>query len=335
MRIAVDAMGGDHGSHVNVQAALAAARDYGHHIILVGHQHELERQLPHPSRRPLIEVHHAPEVVEMHEKPAEACRQKPHSSIMVAARLVAEHKAEAVVSAGNSGATMAAALLHIGRTPGASRPAIATPMPTISGTCVVLDMGANVDCKPKHLVQFAIMGEIYAREIFKIRKPRVGLISIGEEHTKGNELTLAAYELLKDQPFHFIGNVEGKDIPKGRVDVAVCDGFVGNVILKFGEGLAESLLKLIKEEIRKKPEALVGALLLKRVFKSIKKRTDYEEYGGAPLLGVNKAVIISHGSSNAKAIQNAIRVAGEFVKKKVTKEIEDALKVKTWQGILE
>lgn len=328
MKIALDAMGGDHGSHVNIHGALSAAKAYGHTIVLVGRQEEIEPQLAGIDTKGLIEIVHSADVIGMEEKPAEACRQKKDSSIMVAAKLVAEGKADAMVSAGNSGATMGAALLHIGRLPGASRPAIATPIPTVSGTCVMLDMGANVDCKPRHLLEFAVMGEIYAREIFGLPEPRVGLISIGEEATKGNELTLAAYELLKVAPFRFIGNVEGKDIPKGKVDVAVCDGFVGNVILKFGEGLAESLLKLIKTEIRKRPEAMVGALLLKRVFKTIKHRTDYEEYGGAPLLGVNGVAIICHGSSTAKAIQNAIRVAGEFVEKKIVQEIGDALKTK-------
>src|SRR5258706_5380280 len=231
---------------------------------------------------------------------------------MVATRLVSEKKADAVVSAGNSGATMAAALWHMRRLPHVSRPAITTFLPTLTGFCVMADAGANVDCKPKHLLQFAIMGSQVMKLVFGRATPKVGILSIGEEPTKGNELTLAAAELIKKHVPNFVGNVEGRDIPKGLVDVVVCDGFVGNVVLKFAEGLAESLVTLIKEQISSRPLAKIGGFFMKSALREVKRKTDYAEYGGAPLLGVNGVCIICHGKSNKKAIYNAVRVAGQF-----------------------
>ena len=326
MRIALDAMGGDNAPEITLHGALEASKTWGYPVTLVGPKAKLEPELKRFNTQNLpIDVEEASEVVGMSEAPAEACRNKPNSSIMVSAQLLASGKAQALVSAGNSGATMAAALWHTKRLPGVSRPAIAIILPTLTGRCVVLDMGANVDCRPKHLMQFAVMGSIYAQEILGLPHPRIGLISIGEEEGKGNELTTATHELLKSSALNYIGNVEGRDIPMGRVDVAVCDGFVGNVVLKFGEGLAEAVLKLIKEEIKKHPMALISTVFLSGVFKDIRKKLDYAEYGGAPLLGVNGVAIISHGGSNAQAIKNAIHVAAEAVRLDINGKIRRVL----------
>lgn len=324
-RIALDAMGGDYGLSVTVEGAIAAKRELDVDVILVGDRALLEQELAHHKATNDFLIQHTPTVVGMHEKPAEACRAKKDSSIMVCAQMVAEGKAEAYVSAGNSGATMTAALWHLRRLSGVSRPAIVTLMPTLEGTSLILDVGANVDCKPKHLLQFAIMGSIYAEAILGRPNPKVGLLTIGEEEGKGNELTQATHELLKGSGLNYLGNVEGRDIPKGKADVFVCDGFVGNVILKFGEGLSDAILKLIKTEVKKHPLALVAKLLLTGVFKDIKKKTDPSEYGGAPLLGVNGVAIISHGGSNAKAIKNAIKAASRFVELDINRQISEKL----------
>lgn len=245
---------------------------------------------------------------------------------MVCAQMVAEGQADALISAGHSGATMASSLWHLKRLPGVSRPAIATIFPTLDGSCVVLDMGANVDCKPKHLFQFAVMGSIYARAIFGLERPRVGLLTIGEEEGKGNETVNDTHPLLKESSLNYVGHVEGRDIPKGTADVFVCDGFVGNIILKFGEGLADALLKLIKTEIKKHPlSALAAKLFLKAPFKAIKKKTDPSEFGGAPLLGVGGVSLICHGGADPKAIKNAIRGAGVFVEKDINRQISEEL----------
>lgn len=318
-------MGGDFGIGVNVEGALAAAQEVGLEIILVGDETLLRQELERHKAKNAFLIQHTPTVVGMHEKPAEACRAKKDSSIMVCAQMVAEGKADAFVSAGNSGAAMTAALWHLRRLPGVSRPAIATLMPTLKGASLVLDVGANVDCKPKHLMQFAIMGSIYAEYILNLHAPRVGLLTIGEEEGKGNELTLATHDLLKSSTLNYVGNVEGRDIPRGAADVFICDGFVGNVVLKFGEGLAQALLQLIKTELRKHPFALFGKWLLKGAFGSIRQKTDPAEYGGAPLLGVNGVAIISHGGSNAKAIKNALKLAGNFVEKGINRHISDKL----------
>lgn len=329
MKIALDAMGGDKGSIVNVQGAIEACKSNPElQVVLVGEEVELRRQLKSQigAEKLPISIYHSSQIVGMHESPVEACRSKPDSSIMVCAKLVSDGIVEGLVSAGNSGATMTASLFHLKRLDGISRPAIATILPTIDGHCVMLDMGANVDCKPKHLLQFAVMGSVYYHAIFRKDNARVGLLSIGEEEGKGNELTLETHVLLKNSGLNYIGNVEGRDIPFGKADVVVCDGFVGNVVLKFGEGLAESLIKLIKDEVKGHPLALLGGLLLKKGLSNIKTKVDPAEYGGAPLLGVNGISIVSHGGSNARAIKNALRVASELIKDNINEHISNQLK---------
>ncbi len=314
IRIAVDAMGGDHAPLPIVEGAIEACRAWGHEILLVGFPDQLQKLLTALNANDLpIRIIPCDSIVTMEDSPAQGCRQKPNSSIMVSARLVAEKQADAMVSAGNSGATMAAALWHLRRLPHVSRPAITTFMPTLKGFCVMTDAGANVDCKPRHLLQFAIMGGQVMKSVFGRANPKIGILSIGEESTKGNELTLASSELMRKHVQNFVGNVEGRDIPKGLIDVVVCDGFVGNVVLKFAEGMSESIVTLIREEIMAHPLAKLGGLLMKGALRAVKKKIDYAEYGGAPLLGVNGVCIICHGKSNKKAIFNAIRVAGQFV----------------------
>jgi len=325
-RIAVDAMGGDFAPSLIVEGAVQAAQSLNVQIILVGHPPVLQKELERLGAKHVpLHIEASDSVVEMHESPAQACRAKPNSSIMLSAKLVAEGRADAMVSAGNSGATMAAALWHLKRLPGVSRPAITTLMPTVHGFCVITDAGANVDCKPKHLLQFAIMGSQFMKCVFNRPAPKVGIVSIGEEPSKGNELTLAASELLRQYVPNFVGNVEGRDIPRGMTDVVVCDGFVGNVILKFAEGMAESLVGLIKSEINAHPLAKIGGLLMKSSLRAVKKKTDYAEIGGAPLLGVNGVCIICHGKSNPKAIFNAIRMASESVQNGTNEQIRQDL----------
>jgi len=326
IRIAFDAMGGDSGPEVNVKGAIDAARETGFQITLTGDQERIKKKLADKNTGGLnIKIQHASQVIEMEEKPTEACRSKKDSSIMIAAKIVSEGNADALVSAGNSGATMAAALMHMKRIPGVHRPAIATLMPTLCGNCVLVDVGANVDCKAKNLYQFAIMGAIYAKNILHLPSPKIGLLSIGEEEGKGNELTSATHEMLKNSGLNYIGNVEGGDIPKGKADVIVCDGFIGNALLKFGEGLASFILAFLKEERKRHPMTILGLPFMRGILYDIKKRVDYSEYGGAPLLGVNGPTIICHGGSNAKAIKNAIRVAGELCKTGADQLIKEEL----------
>jgi glycerol-3-phosphate acyltransferase PlsX len=326
MRIAVDAMGGDFAPGPIVEGAVHAARKFGHEIILVGDPDAVRAQLKRLKADDAnIRIEASEGVVGMDDSPAQGCRQKPKSSIMVATKLVGLGQADAVVSAGNSGATMAAALWHLHRLPGVSRPAITAVLPTLNGVCVLTDAGANVDCKPKHLLQFAVMGSEYAKNIFNRPSPRVGLLSIGEEPSKGNELTLATSELMTQHIPNFIGNVEGRDIPKGMADVVVCDGFVGNVILKFAEGMASSVITLIKDGIQGRPLAMLGGLLLRGALRGVGRKLDYAEYGGAPLLGVNGICIVCHGKSTPRAIFNAVRVAAELVEKKTNEHIRQEL----------
>ncbi|MFZ5646471.1 MAG: phosphate acyltransferase PlsX [Bacillota bacterium] len=311
MKIAVDAMGGDYAPREIVLGALEAARD-GIEIILVGDSDSIVKELGNSSRNS-IEIVHTTETIAMGEQPATAVRKKKDSSIVRSVQLVKEGKASAFVSAGSTGAVMAASLLGIGRIKGIDRPAIASVLPGEKGRTVLLDVGANVDCKPKHLLQFGIMGYLYAEKIFGVKNPRVGLLSVGEEESKGNELTLGAFPLLKDAGINFVGNVEGRDIFNGLADVVVCDGFVGNVVLKAGEGLAMSLLKMMKEELTRNWLSKMGTALALPALKEIRRRVDYAEYGGAPLLGVNGVVIVCHGSSTAFAVRNAIKVAANAV----------------------
>ncbi len=314
MKIALDAMGGDGSPSVEVEGAILAAKEYNVEIVLVGEEGLLKPEIEKQGRHLLpLSVCHASQRVEMHESPASVLRRKKDSSIFVATTLVREGKASAVVSAGHTGATMAAALFILGPVKGVERPAIATILPTLQGTAIMLDVGANVDCKPRHLFQFAIMGHVYAMKVLQKENPRIGLLSIGEEDTKGNILTKETFRHLKDSPFNFIGNVEGRDVYTGEADVIVCDGFIGNVALKISEGVAETIGKLLAREIGKSLIGKIGYLLLKPAFRSFKKTVDYAEYGGAPLLGVNGVCIICHGRSSPKAIKNAIAMAIELI----------------------
>jgi len=312
--IAVDAMGGDNAPGVEVEGAVLAARSWGVPILLVGDTGTLEQELQRHKIGGLdIRIRHASEVVGMHDSASDAVRKKKDSSIRVAFDLVKQGKAQAVVSAGNSGATMAAGMFVLKRLQGIDRPAIATIMPNLKGQTLVLDAGGNVDCKPLHLAQFGLMGQVYAKHVLGVENPRVGLLSNGEEESKGNDLTREAHQVLKRASFPYKGYVEGRDVYNGSVDVVVCDGFVGNVVLKVSEGLAEAVATMLRSEIRKKPLAMLGYLLAKPAFKAFRKRIDYAEYGGAPLLGIDGTGMICHGGSNPKAIMNAIRLAREAV----------------------
>jgi glycerol-3-phosphate acyltransferase PlsX len=326
--IAVDAMGGDHAPKAEVEGAIRAARSLGVKVILVGKQDVVKKELEqHEGVGDLpITIHHASEAVTMEDSAARAVRTKRDSSIRVASRLVREGVAQCVVSAGNTGAVMATAKMVQGMIPGVDRPALASAFPTLKGSpVIVVDVGANVDCGPQMLAQFAIMGQIYSRVIFHKAKPRVGLLSIGEEEHKGNELTRSVTPLLKLLPINFIGNVEGRDIYAGDTDVIVCDGFVGNVALKVSEGLVDMFGHMLRDSLKATISRRVGSMLAKSAFAEFKKRVDYSEYGGAPLLGVKGVCIIAHGRSNANAIKNAIRVAAEFAEGKVNQRIEDEL----------
>ncbi len=326
MRVAVDAMGGDNAPAVEVEGAIAAVREFGVPVILVGDTDRIRIELAkHDCKGLDITLHHASEVVGMHDSAADAVRKKKDSSIRVAFELVKRGEADAVVSAGNSGATMAAGMFVLKRLAGIERPAIAQVFPTMHGHTLVLDVGGNVDCKPVHLVQFAIMGEVYARLVMGAAQPRIGLLSNGEEESKGNDLTRETNALLKNTSLDYVGYVEGRDIFNGTVDVVVCDGFVGNVVLKLSEGLVESVGKMLKEEIRQSLLAKTGYLLAHHAFASFKKKVDYAEYGGAPLLGINGVGMISHGGSNPKAIKNAIRFAHEYAQKGVNQKVAEKL----------
>lgn len=325
MKIAVDAMGGDYAPRELVLGALEAARDLGIEVILVGDRDAIEKEMNSNSPEGKVDIVHASQVIAMNEAPAVAVRKKKDSSIVRAVQLVKEGSAGAVVSAGNTGAAMAAALLGLGRVRGIDRPAIASVLPSERGGTILLDVGANVDCRPQNLLQFGIMGYLYAKKIIGIEQPRVGLLSIGEEDTKGNELTLSALPLLKNSGINFVGNVEGRDIFKGSADVVVCDGFVGNVVLKAGEGLAMALMRMMKEELTRNWLSKMGTALTLPAMKELRRRLDYAEYGGAPLLGVNGVTIICHGSSSARAVRNAIRAAAEAVQTGLIPAIRDSI----------
>ncbi len=323
-------MSGDLGPETAVHGAVQAIREYDAHVILVGHEKTLEDLLKkNPCDKDRVEIEPADDIITMEDSPSRAVRNKPNSSVVVAARLVHERRAVGFFSPGNTGATMASALLNLGRVKGVERPPIASPLPREDGgVTVLLDAGANVDCKPAWLVQFAIMGEIYAREILGINEPRIGLLSNGEEDKKGNELTIKTHEKLKKLPYNFIGNVEGRDIYGGlrQADVVVTDGFTGNIVLKATEGLAGTIFNILRGQIADSGLAQAGAFLLKPTLADIKKRMDYAEYGGAPLLGVNGTCIIGHGRSNATAIKNAVRVVLEFARRDVIARIQENIK---------
>src|SRR5215813_10716167 len=326
--IALDAMGSDKAPKPEIEGAIQAARHHDVRVVLVGPEPVLSAELArHPSAADLpIEVMHASEVVTMDDKAAQAVRAKRDSSMRVGLRLVREEKAVGFVTAGNTGAAMATAKIVLGMLPGVDRPALAAVFPTAMGTAAcLLDVGANVDSTPENLAQFAVMGEIYFRSMFGTRKPKVGLLSIGEEETKGNELTRDAFQLLKQLPLNFVGNVEGRDLYNGKIDVIVADGFVGNVALKTSEGVAHLVRATLKETLKATITRQVGYLLSRSAFADFKKRIDHTEYGGAPLLGVKGACFITHGSSNLNAIKNAIRVAADFVDRHITSNIENEL----------
>jgi glycerol-3-phosphate acyltransferase PlsX len=327
-RIAVDAMGGDLGSSVIVAGAIKALTELNGsaEVVLVGDEAVLKDELVRLGAGGLpLHIVHAPETIGMDES-AVAFRKKKNSSIAVATRMQKENKADAFVSAGNTGVVVAASLLSLGRLSGVDRPAIATVVPNEFGGCVMLDVGANSECKPVHLVHFGIMGSIYARKFLDRKEPRVGLLNIGEEGTKGNELAIEAHKLLSESPLKFIGNVEGRDVFRGRADVVVCDGFTGNILLKFMESVIDLLTSSVREEIARAFRNKLGALLMRPAFRTLERTLDYAEYGGAPLLGVNSVCIIGHGSSSAKAIKNAIKVAVRFVETGVNEIIKEELR---------
>ena len=337
MKLAVDAMGGDNAPSEIVKGAILAAQKYSCEIVLVGDEKKILEVLNTEEdwkKLPLI-IKHSAEVIEMGEHPADAVRNKKNSSIVVATNMVKDGEVDAVLSAGSTGAAVAAAQLILKRMLGIGRPAIATPFPTSKGVTLMLDSGANVDSKAEHLLQVGIMGSLYAEHVLGKKNPRVGLLNIGEEETKGNEQVKEAYQLFKNATtINFIGNAEGRDIPVGDFDVIICDGFVGNVVLKFGEGLAKTIFTLIKGAIEEGGRAAkVGALLLTPTLKELAKRLDVTEYGGAPLLGVNGCCIIAHGSSDAKSICSAIRVAIEYVNGNVLEHIKTALEKEFSGGI--
>ncbi len=325
--IAVDAMGGDAAPRVEVEGAIQAARSYPVRILLVGREEVLRRELAeHLADHLPIEIVNATEVITMDDAAAKAVRSKRDSSIRVAARLVRDGRAQGVVSAGNTGAVMATCKIVLGALPGVHRPALASVFPTLKGSpAVLVDVGANVDSNPHMLAQFAVMGEVYSRVICRLERPRVGLLSIGEEEHKGNELTRQATPLLKALPFDFIGNVEGRDLYSGHADVIVCDGFIGNVALKVSEGLIEIIKFMLQDSLTATVTRKIGYALARTAFDDFKKRLDYSEYGGAPLLGLKGVVIICHGRSNPNAIKNAVRVAMEFAKGRINETIEAAL----------
>ena len=316
MKIAVDAMGGDHAPRAIVEGAILAAREYGVPVILVGDEKIIRQETARFSDSDSLPLtyYHASEAVGMDESPMTPIRKKKDSSIKVAFDLVKRGEASAVMSAGNSGAVLATAVFVLEKLSGVDRPAIGTIFPTLKGSTLLLDAGANVDCKAFHLVQFAIMGDAYAKYTFKKERPRVGLLSNGEEESKGNELIRETNGILRKSSINYIGPVEGRDIFNGSADVVVCDGFVGNAALKICEGLAEGIGQMIRKELESRWMAKIGALFARGAVNALKKKLDYAEYGGAPLLGVDGVVIIGHGRSTAKAAKNAIRVAHEYAK---------------------
>lgn len=324
MHIALDAMGGDFGPEQLISGAILAIEQAGIKITLVGDssllQTYLDKTAGRDAGRSSLEIVQASEVIGMDEYPVDAIRRKKDSSIMVAFELAKQGKVDGVVSAGNSGATLAAALRKLGRVKNVSRPGIASMFPTLKKPVTIMDIGANVDCRPLHLMQFAVMASAFS-ESYDIKKPRVGILSIGEETGKGNNLVRETYELLQKSSLNFIGNVEGRDVYKGDVDVIVCDGFVGNNILKVSEGLADAILQMLRNEIAKSFLAKAGYYLAKPAFKRFKKRVDYTEYGGAPLLGINGTGIVCHGKSNAQAIKNAILEAVRLVENNIKDKI--------------
>lgn len=329
-RVALDVMGGDKGPGEIILGAIQAAREYGIGVYLVGREDAIRAELAKHNTTGLdLPIVHTDEVIEMNDHPATAVRRKKNASMLLALQLVRDGKALGAVSPGNSGAMMAAALFTLKRIPGVDRPALGGIFPNANGVCLIIDMGANTDCKPEYLQQFALMGSIYMERIFRISSPRVGLLANGEEETKGNQQVIETHALLKATAttlnINFIGNVEGGDIPSGKVDVVVCDGFVGNVVLKVSEGLGEFVLGNLREQMTSTFVNKLAAAVLKPGLRKFFKRIDYAEYGGVPLLGINGSAIVAHGRSNAKAIKNALRVARQTAETRVAPAIAERL----------
>ncbi|WP_163192624.1 phosphate acyltransferase PlsX [Clostridium thermarum] len=326
MRIAVDAMGGDNAPAAVVEGCVEAVKELDVHITLTGPKEIIEKELQkYQFDSNKIAVLDAPEVISPNEHPVMAIRKKKNSSICTALNLVKNKECHAVISAGSTGAFLAGSLFIVGRIKGVDRPGLAPIMPGKNGSFMVMDAGANAECKPVNLVQFGIMGQIYMKDIIGIEKPSVGLVNIGAEEEKGNELTKAAYKLLKESNLNFIGNVEPRDIPAGDVQVLVCDGFVGNTVLKMYEGVASTIFDILKTEMMSSLRSKIGALILKPVFKSFKKKFDYKEVGGAPFLGVDGICIKAHGSSDARAVKNAIKQAYTLYEKNVIEKIRESI----------
>ncbi len=325
MNIAVDAMGGDHAPRVAVLGAVEASSELGIDITLVGDRKTVQEELAKHSSTGRVTVYHCEEAVEMDESPLTAVRQKKDASIRVAFELVKMGKADAVVSAGNSGATLASAVLALGRLNGVERPAIAGVFPGERGYVILIDVGANVDCRPSHLFQFGLLAHAFAGSCLGMKNPSMGLLSIGEEGTKGNELVRLTRGLFEESSLNFIGNVEGRDIFSGDVEIIVCDGFVGNVALKLSEGMAEAVTRFLKTELKSSLSGKIALLLGRRSFESFKRKLNYEEYGGAPLLGINGVGIVCHGESSASAIKNAIKLAVQYVDKRLLEKTKEQL----------
>ena len=326
MKIVVDAMGGDYAPGVVIDGTIAAVKEYGAEVILVGDEavvNPLLAKAKYSGKN--IEVVHAPETIGMSESAALSVRRKRHSSIVIGFNLVKEGKAGAFFSAGNTGAVVCAATLGLGLIPGVERPGIAIITPTLKGISLIIDVGANIDPKPKQLLQYGIMADVYSRTILNKTNPSIGLLNIGEEEAKGTEFMRETHELLQNSKLNFIGNVEGKDLFSGRCDIVVCDGFVGNVALKVSESAAEAMQVFLKRHLLSNTMGKIGLLFLLPSLKRFKKELDYSEYGGAPLLGVNGVTIIGHGRSNVKAIKNAIRVAKEEVERNFNEKISEAI----------
>ena len=327
IRVAVDGMGGDYAPQVVVEGAVHAANDFiDLEIVLVGQSDALKRELNrHKVFGGKLVIHEAAEVIGMGESPVAAVKKKKNSSITVCVDLLKNKEVDAVMTAGNTGAAVAASTLRLGLLPGIRRPGIAISTPTLHGISIAMDVGANLNPSAEELYQYALMAEVYARCIYKKKRPSIGLLNIGEEESKGTEVLKEAYKLLRDSPLNFVGNIEGRDFFTGKVDCIICDGFVGNVVLKMCESVLETSIALISRELKKNPITMLGAWLCKPAMISIRRETNYEEAGGAPLLGVNGTIIISHGISSAKAIRNAIRVAGDIVSTKVNDHIVEGI----------
>lgn len=326
MKIVIDAMGGDRAPQAIIEGSVAAIKEYGADIILVGNSNIISKELSkYEFDKSKLEVIHTTEVITNNEHPAMAVRRKKDSSVVVGLKLVKEGKADAFISAGSTGAVLTGATLIVGRIRGIDRPAIAPILPGKNGAFMIIDVGANADAKPKNLVQFAIMGSVYFEQVLKKPNPKVGLVNIGAEEAKGNELTKAAYQELKKANINFTGNIEPRDIPQGNVDIVVCDGFVGNTVLKMYEGSAAMIFGSLKEELMRGTASKLAALAMKPAFGRLKKKFDYTEYGGAAFLGVNGCVVKAHGSSNGKAIKNAVNQAIRFVQNGVLPQINDKI----------